>query len=317
MGIGDWLIECQIANISSTTLEKYRIMSGNLLWFLNEKGLEQCGKREIQQFFLYLRNGHEDEQGRWGNGNNRRPVRSGTVATYFTVLRTLFRYLVRESLAEGSPLESMPKPVDRPDQIQPFTIKQLESLFIAAKSSRHPKRDEALLKFLLDTGVRASELCSLNVCDVEIGNRRCQVLGKGNKFRTVYFGKECTRVLWQYLKITKRPTDSLSPLFLASKWEGEESECAMTRSGLLQLLHRLGDAAGVTATRCSPHTFRHTFAITFLRNGGNTFTLQQLLGHTSLAMTTRYVSLAQADIENQHRQYSPVDGLKKSSAKAG
>jgi site-specific recombinase XerD len=66
-----------------------------------------------------------------------------------------------------------------------------------------------------------------------------------------------------------------------------------------------------------PHTFRHTFAVMFLRAGGNTFTLQQLLGHTSLAMTNRYVALAQADIENQHRQFSPADHLKKHGENGG
>ena len=83
----------------------------------------------------------------------------------------------------------------------------------------------------------------------------------------------------------------------------------LTRSGLRQLVSRLGKDAGIQATRCSPHNFRHTFAVSFLRNGGNAFTLQQMLGHTSLHMTNRYVALAQADIENQHRQFSPADCL--------
>lgn len=62
--------------------------------------------------------------------------------------------------------------------------------------------------------------------------------------------------------------------------------------------------------RCSPHTLRHSFSIGFLRAGGNVFTLQQMLGHTCLAMTSRYVAVAQADIQNQHRQFSPVATLK-------
>jgi site-specific recombinase XerD len=67
--------------------------------------------------------------------------------------------------------------------------------------------------------------------------------------------------------------------------------------------------------RCSPHTFRHTFAISFLRAGGNVFTLKEMLGHTSLAMTNRYVAIAQADISKQHAQFSPVKTFKK--AKGG
>ena len=84
----------------------------------------------------------------------------------------------------------------------------------------------------------------------------------------------------------------------------------LTRTGLRVLIGRLGKVAKVETTRCSPHTFRHTFSVEFLRAGGNVFTLQQLLGHTHLHMTNRYVALAQADIENQHRQFSPVARLK-------
>lgn len=87
----------------------------------------------------------------------------------------------------------------------------------------------------------------------------------------------------------------------------------MKRSGLLQLIRRLGRKAGIQATRCSPHTFRNTFAVEFLRGGGNLFSLQQLLGHSSLSMTNRYVALAQGDIENQHRQFSPADRLARSN----
>ena len=72
-----------------------------------------------------------------------------------------------------------------------------------------------------------------------------------------------------------------------------------------------GGAAVIEATRCSPHTCRHYFAVEFLRAGGNVFTLKELLGHTTLTMVNRYVQLAQADLEAQHRQFSPADRLKR------
>jgi site-specific recombinase XerD len=79
----------------------------------------------------------------------------------------------------------------------------------------------------------------------------------------------------------------------------------------LQLIERLGKAAKLEAVRCSPHIFPHTFAVEFLRGGGNVFTLKELLGHTSLTRVNRYLALAQADLENQHRQFSPGDRLKR------
>src|SRR5262249_54824408 len=149
---------------------------------------------------------------------------------------------------------------------------------------------------------RASELCGLKQRDVDFQGKRCVVLGKGNKHRTVPFGGTAARALWAYLK--DDPREAGDPLFMSERGE------PFTRSGLLQLMERLGKTAKRAAVRCSPHTFRHTLGVEFLRAGGNVFTLQQLLGHTDLKMTNRYVALAQADIENQHRQFSPADRLK-------
>ena len=67
--------------------------------------------------------------------------------------------------------------------------------------------------------------------------------------------------------------------------------------------------ASITGVRCSPHTFRHTFAVTYLRNGGDVFSLQKLLGHSDLMMTRRYAELSQTDVQEKHRLYSPADRL--------
>ncbi len=79
-------------------------------------------------------------------------------------------------------------------------------------------------------------------------------------------------------------------------------------SGLQQLLKRLEKTCGIKASR-SPHAFRRSFAVQTLKNGANVFSVQAMLGHTDLQMTQTYCALAQADIEAQHRQYSPLDRL--------
>jgi len=216
---------------------------------------------------------------------------------------------VAEGAMAASPAERVKPPVSRPDQVQPFTIQQVEALLSAAKKSRNPRRDQAIILTLLDTGIRASELCGLAESDVElVSPRQIRVLGKGNKRRSVPIDKRTARALWQYLEETRDERLPGGPLFLSDR--GLSAGESLTGSGLLQLIERLGKAAGIESVRCSPHSFRHSFAVMFLRGGGNTFTLQQILGHTSLDMTRRYVELAQADLENQHRQYSPVARLK-------
>ena len=298
-----WLLSCEIDQHSTRTIGNRRDILKKFFWFLRYKRLAQCGTMELRGFLAYLTNGHKEFGGRWGNPSQTRPVTSRTVKDYHGHLRTFFRWVVEEGGLEVSPLERIPVPVDRADIVEPFTTEQVNSLLAAAKRSRHARRDEALLLFLLDTGVRASELCALRLSDVDMSQKRATVMGKGHKSRPVYFGRTTARALWSYLKEDERTPED--PLFVSERGE------ALTRSGLLQLIERLGGEAQIRSARCSPHTFRHTFAVSFLRNGGNQFTLMQLLGHTNLQMTARYVKLAQADVENQHRQYSPVEGLRR------
>jgi site-specific recombinase XerD len=304
-GTEGWLLDCEIRQHSKATLELHRIILSKLAWFVHDRKLTALGTLELRQFIVYLTRGHEQPGGRWGIAQQKEPVTPSTVQTYHRHLRTFFRWLVAEGLLEASPMEAVPSPVARPDQIQPFTTEQINALLQAAKRSPQPRRNTALIYFLLDTGLRATEVCSLCLKDMDMQNRRCSVVGKGNKRRTVPFGGTATKELWQYLR--EDPRDPEDPLFYSKRSE------PLTRSGLFQLLERLGTAAGIEVTRCSPHTMRHTFAVEFLRAGGNVFTLQQLLGHTTLTMTNRYVALAQADIEAQHRQFSPADRLKKKS----
>lgn len=298
-----WLLAGDIARHSPATLALRRLILGKLHWFLRGRSLDTCGTHEIRLFLSYLNHGHEQPGGRWGNPHETRPVKPGTVATYDRHLRAFFSWLVKEELLEGSPMEKIAEPVDRPDQVEPFLDEEVEALLSAAKKSNYAKRDTAIIWFLLDTGVRASELCALRLRDVDLTARRCIIEeGKGGKSRSVWLGGTAGKALWNYLKF--EPHDDADPLFLNKLGE------AFTRSGLLQLIERLGQAAGIKQTRCSPHTFRHTFAISFLRAGGDVMTLQQLLGHTSLRMVQRYVRLAQTDLQQAHRKFSPADRLR-------
>jgi integrase/recombinase XerD len=97
------------------------------------------------------------------------------------------------------------------------------------------------------------------------------------------------------------------PLFITAT--GKNAGEALTYTGLRLLIRKLGKRGGIQVTRCSPHSFRHTFAIWFLRRGGQFGALQMMLGHNSQKATQIYVKYAQADIENQHRAYSPGDML--------
>jgi integrase/recombinase XerD len=246
--------------------------------------------------------------GRWDDSRRgTKPLRPASAKFYYARLHTFFAFCVEEEAIPVSPMAKLKAPIVRQDQIQPFTQEQQQSLLAAARKSRHPKRDEALILFLLDTGARVSEACALRVKDLDLTGRRCQVRGKGDKDRTICFGGVTMMAVWAYLKDEPREPDV--PLLLSDR--GTRAGEALTRSGVLQIFKRLGKAAKIESTRCSPHSARNTFAVSFLKAGGSLFSLQQLLGHCDLAMTRRYVALAEADVEAQHRQFSPMDRLGK------
>jgi integrase/recombinase XerD len=164
------------------------------------------------------------------------------------------------------------------------------------------RRDVAIILTLLDTGLRASELCSLTLRDYQSKTGRLLVQhGKGNKSRFVFAGVRVQKAIWRYLleRDHVRPAD---PLF-ASKTENP-----IERNNLRHTLRQIGDNAGVE--RVHPHRLRHTFAIEFLRNGGNVFELKKILGHEQLETVEIYLEIASIDIQRAQQANSPADRWK-------
>jgi site-specific recombinase XerD len=240
-----WIIAGEIARHSERTSSSRRQICRCLFWFLRRQGFDTCGVTELRGFFVYLIRGHKDPGGRWGNPQLTKPVKDRTVKDYHTSLRTLFRWIIAEGALDSSPMERIPVPIDRPDTVQPFTEDQVLQLRAAAKNTRQGHRDEAIVAFLVDTGVRASELCGLRFCDFDISAKRATVEGKGGKTRPVYFGRITARALWQYLRADGRAPHE--PLFQSERGE------ALTRSGLQQIIRRRGrgrGGAGRVVYRC-------------------------------------------------------------------
>lgn len=309
--VEQFLMVCDIKRHSETTISSRKERLGRLQWFLNEKEYEVCDHAALLAFFHYLNHGHKNG-GRWGNATHKKtgkPLSSGRVMAFYSTIRTFFNWVVEEGEIEISPMARIPKPVDRPDQVQPFTEQQVRELIKSTRKSRFPIRDEAIILTLFDTGMRACELSCLNVGDLDLAG--CQLIirhGKGDKARPVPFSRETKKALYNYLRHRGLGEgDEDEPLFISEHGRGSGNR--FTPFALIQLFRRLGSEAGVSGVRCSPHTARHTFAILFLRNGGNVFTLKTVLGHESLTMTNKYVAIAQADVQKQHAQYSPVARL--------
>jgi integrase/recombinase XerD len=217
-------------------------------------------------------------------------------------------------------MKRVPAPRYQTPPVEPFSKEEIEKLLKVcdfcdeAETDKRRKftmrratsyRDRAIILTLLDSGVRASELCSLKIGDLDISTGRVTIKpgpsggAKGKKGRTVFVGKSTRRAIWRYLASREDDDDSDAPLFLGKHGR------PIAHDALRQVIHALGEKAGIR--KAYPHRFRHTFSITYLRSGGDLFTLQALLGHNSLEMVQIYARIAEIDIEQAHRRASPAD----------
>jgi len=253
-------------------------------------------------------------------GDNSRKLAPKTVYNLYVSLASFFTWASRE-FDFSNPMKNIPRPrVPEDPPVEPFKKEDVELLikacdfceeavtdrrrkFIMQRSTG--KRDKAILLTLLDSGLRAGELCALRIADVDMKTGRVQIRSgeagraKGGKGRVVYLGKSARRFLWRYLAEREEGEDPDAPLFIG------KFHRAFNRDALRQLINSLGAKAGVK--KCHPHRFRHTFAITYLRSGGDIFTLKSLLGHGSLEMVEHYARIADVDVEAAHHKASPAD----------
>ena len=172
-------------------------------------------------------------------------------------------------------------------------------------SSAEGYRGVVIVLTLLDTGLRVNELINLKMENVWLEEGLIKVLGKGNKERLVPIGKQIRKLPWRYISQYRPEPARPKPDTLFLTQDGRP----LTKNRVDSIMKHYGRMAGLTGVRCSPHTLRHTFAIYFLRNDGDIFSLQKILGHSSLEMTRRYCELANVDIKKAHTIASPVDNL--------
>ncbi len=218
-----------------------------------------------------------------------------SVAGYVRGLRAFGNWLARDGLAGARALRGLTRPRVPRKVIEPLSDADLRRLLAAAG-----ERDRGVLLLLLDTGLRVSEVVGIRLGDLR-PDGGIKVTGKGAAERVVPVGGAARRAIGAYLA-ARGPGAAGERLFL------NQADQPLTTSGVTQLLRRLRRRTGVTA-RCNPHSFRHTFAHNYLVNGGDALSLQRILGHSSLEMVRRYVTLTDVDLAGRHRAASPADRL--------
>jgi len=277
---------------SPSTLEQYK-WALKMLLEMGDKPLKQIDIAHLRNFMAFVQ---------------QKPNLSATsVFHVWKTIRAFYKWTSAEGLSDR-PDKLLSKPRAAYREIKPLTKDELKALLKAAERTkpsdgrrkpftmRRPTalRDVAIILLLLDTGLRAGELCRLTSEDIDIKN--CQITvrpylsGIKSRPRVIPIGQMTSKALWRYHSHTE--------------YRGK-TFFGLNRNSLLQLLRNLGDRAGVPNVH--PHRFRHTFAIEYLRNGGDVFTLQRILGHTTLKMVQHYLAIADTDTHAVHRRASPVE----------
>lgn len=278
-----FMLDAKARRCTNRTLEHYKHRLGAFLRFLDEQqvdNLSQITSNHIKLHLIALQD---------------RGLSSHSQHAAARAIRAWMNFCVSEELLNESPMRRVKMPKLAKVKKPHLSIEDVQKLLHHADD-----REAAIVCFLIDTGLRATEFCGLNVADIDITNGIVRVKsGKGNKDRTAFIGGRSRRQLMKFWRNTGRPKDN-EPV-----WVSEKTGKRLTRSGLRQILVRLGNRSGVANT--NPHTLRRTFATWAWRDGMDLKSLQHLMGHSDIDVIKVYLGVSDEDLRNAHERHGPVD----------
>ena len=275
--------------LSPTTISSYRQDLAAFEAFLAKRrisSLAEVQQAHVREFLQELR-------------QHRSPA---TVARKLAAVKGCFKFLAGQGMIRRSPTTFIETPRLWRRLPQTLRLEEVERLLGQINEEGLGRRDLAMFELLYATGLRVSEMVSLDVahCNFDAGFLRC--VGKGNKERLVPIGRTAIDALQRYLRLERPQLVARHPdtpaLFL-NRWGRR-----LTRQRVWQLVRRYA-RAGLVTKPIGPHTFRHSFATHLLERGADLRTVQELLGHANISTTQRYTHVDRARLKAVHEQHHP------------
>lgn len=275
--------------LSDNTLQSYRRDLTQFSSWLNDKGLNllPCTRADLQQYLGW---------------RVKARLRASSTSRMLSCLRGFFRYLLREELISEDPVLLIDSPKKGRALPKTLTEDDVERLLDAPELNDPVHfRDRAMLEVLYATGLRVTELVSLQLFEVNLNQGVVRVMGKGGKERLVPLGEEAISWVQRYL-VQVRPLllgENISDVLFPSR-RGQ----MMTRQTFWHRIKHYALLAGIDKP-LSPHVMRHAFATHLLNHGADLRVVQMLLGHSDLSTTQIYTHVAQQRLQSLHQQHHP------------
>lgn len=297
----DFLIFCEVGkNLSQNTLVNYSRSMKKFQKFLENSQenpeisggyyppLQFCEDIDmscIEKYRLFL--------AREINPRNNQKISIKTQSYHLITLRSFFKFLQKRDVQSYSPEKiKLPKIPDR--HIEFLEREEVERIFEATfQDEKNGTRDFAILLTLFSTGLRVSELCALKREEVNIERGEFSVRGKGGKIRVVFLNEAAKKSLENYY--AKFP-EKTGPVFLS------RTKKHLTRATIATLVKKYSLLAGIVK-KVTPHTLRHSFATTLLKNGADLRAIQMMLGHSSITTTQIYTHVSDAHLKEVHQKF--------------
>lgn len=261
--------------------------------------LEQVRAKVVDTFVEHLRTSHTSHKA----GES---ISTYTLAGYVRVILAFLHWCLDDEEYSEYVKPVVVKRIKLPRVVEKiidtFSDQQVEALLHACQREQNEQlrlRDECIIQVLLTTGIRAFELCGLTIAHTNLDPKDTfiRVLGKGQREREIPLDDKPRRLLKKYIRQFRIDAKPHETVFIG------RTHRPLTVDGLEKIIYRLGKVAGIEGVRVSPHTFRHTFSVRFMREHANIYQLSRILGHRSVATSEKYIkTLSGADIRASLRK---------------
>ncbi|WP_018755220.1 tyrosine-type recombinase/integrase [Paenibacillus terrigena] len=300
-----YLYTKRIEKRAPKTIDAYRQVLDQFTKWYAESEHSEINSEVMREYIHYL----SFEKKRWDDHpTSPTGVKGLSTRTINNVIRNLkifFNYLVSERIILNSPMDSVKYQLEEKDTFEVFTDQDVITLLNAPNRRVYTGlRDYVMMLVLVDTGLRIKELTGLLISDIDFKLNQIVVraeIAKTKMTRVAPISKITAKELEKLISyMNVEDNDYLWLTQFGERYFGD------TFGKMLKLYAKRAKLKG---PRVSPHTFRHYFAVKFLRNGGDPIALMRILGHTDLAMTEKYVRYTKMDLSEQHINASPVMSL--------